>query len=120
LSDERKAKVVEAENDLAEAEALARRLERPEAVAFSCSLSASQVRRMDLEARSLPVTVKTPLLTKLRDYKARPEGPAQRGTARLSRARCSRGEHEPLSSSLSSRTMPGVSPRCLTRLRRRT
>jgi hypothetical protein len=26
---------------------------------------------MDLEARSLPVGVKTPLLTKLRDYKAR-------------------------------------------------
>jgi len=26
---------------------------------------------MDLEARSLPVSVKTPLLTKLRDYKVR-------------------------------------------------
>ena len=26
---------------------------------------------MDLEARSLPVSVKTPLLNKLRDYKAR-------------------------------------------------
>jgi hypothetical protein len=32
---------------------------------------ARQIRRMDLEARSLPVSVKTPLLTKLRDYKAR-------------------------------------------------
>jgi vesicle transport through interaction with t-SNAREs protein 1 len=27
------------------------------------------VRRMDLEARSLPVTVKTPLLAKLKEYK---------------------------------------------------
>ena len=29
---------------------------------------------MDLEARSLPVSVKTPLLNKLRDYKARRGG----------------------------------------------
>jgi hypothetical protein len=30
-----------------------------------------QIRRMDLEARSLPVGVKTPLLNTLRDYKVR-------------------------------------------------
>ncbi len=36
--------------------------------------SRAQVRRMDLEARSLPVGVKTPLLNKLRDYKARVAG----------------------------------------------
>ena len=33
---------------------------------------ACQIRRMDLEARSLPAGVKAPLLNKLRDYKARP------------------------------------------------
>lgn len=48
--EDKKVKVSEAENDLAEAEAL--------------------IRRMDLEARSLPAGIKTPLLNKLRDYKA--------------------------------------------------
>jgi len=46
---EKPPKVQELEADMAEAEAL--------------------VRRMDLEARSLPVTVKTPLLAKLKEYK---------------------------------------------------
>jgi hypothetical protein len=36
---------------------------------------------MDLEARSLPVSVKTPLLNKLRDYKVRRSGRAQRHRA---------------------------------------
>jgi len=47
---EKPPKVQEVEADMSEADAL--------------------VRRMDLEARSLPVTVKTPLLVKLREYKA--------------------------------------------------
>jgi len=48
--EERKQKLVEIETDMAEAEALQR--------------------RMDLEARSLPPAAKTPLLAKLRDYKS--------------------------------------------------
>ena len=38
---------------------------------------------MDLEARSLPVSVKTPLLTKLRDYKVRAVGGAALSTLAL-------------------------------------
>ena len=44
---------------------------RPAIAVPELRLTGSQVRRMDLEARSLPVSVKTPLLAKLRDYKAR-------------------------------------------------
>mmetsp|Transcript_8409 Transcript_8409/g.27933 ORF Transcript_8409/g.27933 Transcript_8409/m.27933 type:complete len:227 (+) Transcript_8409:266-946(+) len=47
--EDRKQRMVEIETDIAEAEAL--------------------LRRMDLEARSLPPAAKTPLLGKLRDYK---------------------------------------------------
>ena len=70
-ADERKAKVTEAENELAEAEALVRRPSYLCATVPCLTAGAQKLRRMDLEARSLPVSVKTPLLTKLRDYKAR-------------------------------------------------
>lgn len=48
--EEKKQKIVACETEIAEAEAL--------------------IRRMDLEVRSLPVASKTPLMAKLRDYKA--------------------------------------------------
>jgi hypothetical protein len=98
--------VTEAENDVAEAEALVRRcpVDLPLGLGFSFRAHAGeasddawppaglQIRRMDLEARSLPVSVKTPLLNKLRDYKARRGAPgALKGTvprrAALSRLR---------------------------------
>lgn len=84
--DDKKAKLNEAENDVAEAEALVSILcsscDRGSAWRFVAARSSSsharalpcaQIRRMDLEARSLPAGVKTPLLNKLKDYKVRGE-----------------------------------------------
>lgn len=83
-TDEKKTKINETENDVAEAEALVRArgsvpdsgdssfpCEPPELTELKRRFWRLQVRRMDLEARSLPAGVKTPLLNKLKDYKVR-------------------------------------------------
>jgi hypothetical protein len=112
-SEEKKAKVTETEAEIAEAEALVRlrrlrqpapsgllgsrsptraALGRPARIRRALARAVSgprgarccpQIRRMDLEARSLPAGVKTPLLGKLRDYKARGcrPAPARRAAA---------------------------------------
>jgi vesicle transport through interaction with t-SNAREs 1 len=77
--------VQELEADMAEAEAL--------------------VRRMDLEARSLPVTVKTPLLAKLKEYKQ-----DLATLKREAKAATAAGEDDNMREELLSRSELGTSP----------
>lgn len=61
------------------------------------------VRRMDLEARSLPVTVKTPLLAKLKEYKQ-----DLATLKREAKAACASGEEANLREELLSRSELGT------------